>query len=165
MEVAVQTCLLSKRWRYLWTSLPYLDFDDSNLDFDDSNFPFSFEIVSDWCLYYEYKMRCFMNFVTHFLSLREDSTVCTFRLSASEHFFVRRSLADKCVNYAISHNVQEFDINNENKYNNEMTMMVGERWRWMMVVSINGGWRWWCGWGDADDGGGLMATAVVVVVG
>ncbi|CAK9139861.1 unnamed protein product [Ilex paraguariensis] len=39
----------------------------------------------------------------------EDSTVCTFRLSASDHFF-GLSLARKCVNYAICHNVQELDI-------------------------------------------------------
>ncbi|KAI3842002.1 hypothetical protein MKW92_051916 [Papaver armeniacum] len=35
VKQAVQTCILSKRWRYIWTSLPFLRFDDyaDSLDF------------------------------------------------------------------------------------------------------------------------------------
>ncbi|KAI3842003.1 hypothetical protein MKW92_051917 [Papaver armeniacum] len=31
VKQAVQTCILSKRWRYIWTSLPFLNFDESDL--------------------------------------------------------------------------------------------------------------------------------------
>ncbi|RZC54057.1 hypothetical protein C5167_012917 [Papaver somniferum] len=31
VKQAVQTCILSKRWRYIWTSLPFLNFDISDL--------------------------------------------------------------------------------------------------------------------------------------
>ena len=31
-EEAVRTSILSKRWKYLWTSIPKLDFDEEGLD-------------------------------------------------------------------------------------------------------------------------------------
>ncbi|KAI3728235.1 hypothetical protein L6452_16868 [Arctium lappa] len=86
-KFAVQTCLLSSRWKRLWTSMPCLNFS-------------SWEFGS---------LPKFAKFVTHVLSHRNNqievtSVNLTFRGAVSQ-VFVR-----KIANYAFSHNVQELTV-------------------------------------------------------
>ncbi|XP_071696092.1 F-box/LRR-repeat protein At3g26922-like [Rutidosis leptorrhynchoides] len=83
----VQTSALSSRWKYTWTSMPYLDF--SSKDFD--------------------KLPIFSKFVNHVLSGRNNeaevsSLKLEFRGKVSQ-VFVKR-----LVNYAVSHNVQQMTV-------------------------------------------------------
>ncbi|KAI3728226.1 hypothetical protein L6452_16858 [Arctium lappa] len=86
-KFAVQTCLLSSRWKLLWTSMPCLNFD-------------SYLFVS---------LPKFSKFVTHVLSCRNHQIEVTFvKLNfhgAASQFFVR-----KIANYMFSHNVQELTV-------------------------------------------------------
>ncbi|XP_071705207.1 putative FBD-associated F-box protein At5g53640 [Rutidosis leptorrhynchoides] len=87
LKLAVQTSALSSRWRYIWTSLPYLNF--SSKDF--STLP------------------KFTNFVKHFISGRNNllevsSVKLTFHGKVSQ-LFVRRIL-----DYAFTHNVQKLTV-------------------------------------------------------
>ncbi|XP_076911970.1 F-box/LRR-repeat protein At3g26922-like [Bidens hawaiensis] len=84
---AIGNNVLSPRWRYIWTSMPYLSF--TSQDF--STLP------------------KFSKFVTHFLSARDNltdvySVKLSFRGKASQ-VFVKRIL-----NYAFSHNVQQLNV-------------------------------------------------------
>ncbi|KAJ9549862.1 hypothetical protein OSB04_022405 [Centaurea solstitialis] len=83
----VQTCLLSSRWKFLWTSMPYLNFSSDYF----ANLP------------------KFSKFVTHFLANRNPQTeVTSLKLTfhgAASQFFVRR-IAD----YVMAHNIQELDV-------------------------------------------------------
>ncbi|KAF7842719.1 F-box/LRR-repeat protein 25-like [Senna tora] len=59
-KLAVQTCVLSKRWRYLWTGISTLDFDESSFS-DDSSFE---------------------EFLNHVLLHRDHSkAICQFKMS------------------------------------------------------------------------------------
>ncbi|KAF5753908.1 putative F-box domain, leucine-rich repeat domain superfamily, F-box-like domain superfamily [Helianthus annuus] len=84
---AIETSVLSSRWRFIWTSMPYLNL--SSEDF--------------------YTLPKFSKFVTHVLSRRNNLTEVyslklTFRGKASQ-VFVKRIL-----NYAFSHNVQQLNV-------------------------------------------------------
>ncbi|XP_071695729.1 F-box/FBD/LRR-repeat protein At1g16930-like [Rutidosis leptorrhynchoides] len=83
----VQTSALSSRWKYTWTSMPYLDF--SSNDFAE--------------------LLIFSKFVTHVLSGRNNevevsSLKLKFRINESQ-VFVKRVL-----DYAVSHNVQQMTV-------------------------------------------------------
>ncbi|KAI3728231.1 hypothetical protein L6452_16864 [Arctium lappa] len=86
-KFAVQTCLLSSRWKLLWTSMPCLNFA-------------SHHFVS---------LHKFAKFVTHVLSHRNHQIeVTSVKLDfhgAASQFFVR-----KIANYVFSHNVQELTV-------------------------------------------------------
>ncbi|KAI3728230.1 hypothetical protein L6452_16863 [Arctium lappa] len=86
-KFAVQTCLLSSRWKLLWTSMPCLNFA-------------SHHFVS---------LPKFAKFVTHVLSHRNHQIeVTSVKLDfhgAASQFFVR-----KIANYVFSHNVQELNV-------------------------------------------------------
>ncbi|KAJ9549860.1 hypothetical protein OSB04_022403, partial [Centaurea solstitialis] len=95
-KFAVQTCLLSSRWKLLWTTMPCLNFA-------------SHQFVS---------LPKFSKFVTNFLSHRNRQTEVTsvklsFRGAASQ-FFVR-----KIANYVFSHNVQELTVRISPKMHHE----------------------------------------------
>ncbi|KAL7249352.1 hypothetical protein ACSBR1_011501 [Camellia fascicularis] len=92
----VATCLLSTRWKYLWSSVPILDFDDSLL--------YSSE-VNDL---YPPEMTCFMNFVERVLLFHDGSSMKKFRLSCRVCFNASRIHA--WVSAAIKHKVQELDL-------------------------------------------------------
>ncbi|KAJ0635027.1 putative F-box domain, leucine-rich repeat domain superfamily, F-box-like domain superfamily [Helianthus annuus] len=84
---AIGTSVLSSRWRFIWTSMPYLNF--SSEDF--------------------FTLPEFSKFVTHVLSRRNNltevySVKLEFRGKASQ-LFVKRIL-----NYAFSHNVQQLNV-------------------------------------------------------
>ncbi|KAM0059708.1 putative F-box domain, leucine-rich repeat domain superfamily, F-box-like domain superfamily [Helianthus debilis subsp. tardiflorus] len=87
IKQAIETSALSSRWRYVWTSMPYLNF--STKDFR--------------------TLHKFSTFVEHVLSVRNNQTEVhsvnlTFRGKVT-HVFVKRVL-----DYAFSHNVQQLDI-------------------------------------------------------
>ncbi|KAF7114272.1 hypothetical protein RHSIM_RhsimUnG0095700 [Rhododendron simsii] len=86
----VQTSVLSKRWRYLWTSVPNI-----HLDYD--AFPGNFHC--------ETKKRRFAHFVNQVLSLRDASSVFRFYLRCT--LFLDADLVKNCIYYAFRHNVQE----------------------------------------------------------
>ncbi|GKB17146.1 F-box domain containing protein [Tanacetum coccineum] len=86
-KLAVQTSALSPRWRYLWTTLPCLNFSRENFK----------------------TLPKFFNFVTHVLSCCDNqidisSAKLSFRGKASQEFVT------KILNYAFSHNVKQLTI-------------------------------------------------------
>lgn len=87
---AVQTCILSNRWRYLWISLP-------SLDFDYFQFP-----GTDGC---SDKSRRFAHFVKQVLSLRDTSNVSRFHLQSI--YDLGPTLVKNCIRYASQHNAKE----------------------------------------------------------
>ncbi|KAJ0446018.1 putative F-box domain, leucine-rich repeat domain superfamily, F-box-like domain superfamily [Helianthus annuus] len=87
IKQAIETSALSSRWRYVWTSMPYLNFSSND-----------FRSLPE-----------FSKFVTHVLSARNNQTEVhsvnlAFRGKVSQ-VFVRRIL-----DYAFSHNVQQLKI-------------------------------------------------------
>lgn len=93
---AVATCLLSTRWKCLWTSVPNVDFDDFSL------YPSE---VNDWDTD---KLTCFMNFVERVLVLHEGSNMEKFRLSCRVCFDASRIHA--WISAVMKHKVQELDL-------------------------------------------------------
>ncbi|XP_071695726.1 F-box/LRR-repeat protein 25-like [Rutidosis leptorrhynchoides] len=86
IKSVVQTSVLSSRWRFVWTSMPYLNF-------------------STW----GYSLLEFSNIVEHVLSGRNNeidvySIKLRFHDEATQVFFKR------ILEYAFSHNVQEMTI-------------------------------------------------------
>ncbi|KAJ0431819.1 putative F-box domain, leucine-rich repeat domain superfamily, F-box-like domain superfamily [Helianthus annuus] len=125
---AIETSVLSSRWRFIWTSMPYLNL--SSEDF--------------------YTLPKFSKFVTHVLSRRNNLTEVyslklTFRGKASQ-VFVKRIL-----NYAFSRNVQQLnvvwlDVNSNmtfplslfsSKSLNSLTMQIVERCRLMKTCLMS----------------------------
>lgn len=84
---AVQTCILSTRWKNLWKHLPSLALSSSHFR----------------------RVKGFAKFVSRVLSLRNDSTslhtVDFWRFGSVEPYLLKR-----IVKYAVSHNVQQLDI-------------------------------------------------------
>ncbi|KAI3498096.1 hypothetical protein L1887_33842 [Cichorium endivia] len=87
-KFAVRTSTLSKRWRYHWTFVTNLDFDD---------------------MHPVYGLDCFLKFVDRVLKLCETSQVKLFRLSFSR-YVVPKSSVSMWINEAIKLNVCELDI-------------------------------------------------------
>ncbi|KAJ9549861.1 hypothetical protein OSB04_022404 [Centaurea solstitialis] len=86
-KFAVQTCLLSSRWKLLWTSMP-------SLNFSYWNFP---------------SLPKFSKFVNHFLSHRNHQTEVA-SVSLNFHGAASQVFVRKIANYAFSHNVQELTV-------------------------------------------------------
>lgn len=95
-KFAVQTSLLSSRWKPIWKSMPWLNFSSSKFD----------------------TLHKFSKFVTHVLSHRNHQVeVVSVKLhfnGAASQAFVR-----KIANYAFSHNVQELTVSSCPKKNHE----------------------------------------------
>ncbi|XP_009601122.1 F-box protein At4g22280 isoform X1 [Nicotiana tabacum] len=89
------TCILSTRWKNLWTCVENIDFDDSLL-------------YSSGIFGYPVNVTCFMHFVQRILQLREESDIKKFRLSCRVCF----SASHVCswILAAIRHNVKELDL-------------------------------------------------------
>ncbi|KAL2492016.1 F-box/LRR-repeat protein [Abeliophyllum distichum] len=86
-KYAVQTCVLSKRFKNLWSSLPDLNFDRKSFK----------------------KLSSFNNFVDRALTLRDNSVkVNNFKFSSRGA--ITCSFLDKVVNYAMSHGVQGLNL-------------------------------------------------------
>ncbi|KAJ0427749.1 putative F-box domain-containing protein [Helianthus annuus] len=87
IKQAVETSVLSPRWKYIWTSMPYLNF--SNQDF--------------WTLL------TFSEFVKHVLSGRNNQI----KVSSVDLTFigtVRQKFVTRIMKYAFSHDVQQLNI-------------------------------------------------------
>jgi F-box domain len=95
-QEAIQTCVLSKRWKNLWTTLPFLDFTQNY------QYGGNFERLR-----IQYEM--FIYFVSAALLLREPTDVHTFRFSCSRrpgcHLLIK-----SCVLYVLKHNPKVLDI-------------------------------------------------------
>ncbi|KAK1412160.1 hypothetical protein QVD17_33173 [Tagetes erecta] len=85
---AVKTSVLSKRWRYSWTLVPNLVFDDTRRAYD---------------------LDSLTKFVDHALKFHKSSQVKLFRLNFSV-IWVRRSSVLSWIDEAIKLNVQELDV-------------------------------------------------------
>ncbi|KAL7604749.1 hypothetical protein Lser_V15G15026 [Lactuca serriola] len=87
MKFVVETCLLSSRWKLLWTSMPFLNFSSCNFG----------------------SLLRFAEFMTHVLfhrdHQREVSLLTLHFQGAANDFFVR-----KIADYVCSHNVQQLTI-------------------------------------------------------
>ncbi|KAL2514954.1 F-box/LRR-repeat protein [Forsythia ovata] len=86
-KYAVQTCVLSKRYKNLWSSLPNLNFDKNSLK----------------------RLSSFTNFVDQVLTLRDNSVkVNDFKFSSRRA--INSYFLGKVVNYAMSHGVQGLNL-------------------------------------------------------
>ncbi|KAK9052830.1 hypothetical protein SSX86_029460 [Deinandra increscens subsp. villosa] len=92
IKEAIGTGVLSPRWRFIWTSLPYLDF--SSLDLSIKGF---------------YKLPKFSKFVTNVLSRRNNLSEV---YSMKVRIRVKKSLlfVKRILKYAFSHNIQHLDV-------------------------------------------------------
>lgn len=88
MKYAVRTSILSKRWRYSWTSVTDLDFDDIH--------PF-------------HDLDCFTNFMDRVLTLCKTTQINIFRLHCRQ-MWPPRLRVSKWINEAVRLNVSELDI-------------------------------------------------------
>jgi hypothetical protein len=87
IKCAIKLSALSSRWRYIWTSMPYLDFSVKNFGGSIS----------------------LSKFVTNFLSRRNNLVEVVSIKLHSYRDFSSRSLR-QIVSYASSHNIQQLDI-------------------------------------------------------
>ncbi|KAJ1691631.1 hypothetical protein LUZ63_015786 [Rhynchospora breviuscula] len=106
-QEAVRTCVLSKRWKNLWTTLPFLDFDLSEFEHDDES--------DGESQYYEIKtnkFQKFREFVKMTLLLRGASNLHSFCLSCPEMFDLDKYLMfiRSWILYVLKHNVQVLNI-------------------------------------------------------
>ncbi|KAI3912400.1 hypothetical protein MKW92_048607 [Papaver armeniacum] len=105
-EEAVQTCVLSRRWRFIWTSMSVLKFNgeshypESDCDDDDDR-----QVITT--------NRC-IKFVDQVLSLRDNSDIQRFHLNCIRYYLNGNAQFYKCIDRwiatAASHNLQEVHI-------------------------------------------------------
>ncbi|KAF5753739.1 putative leucine-rich repeat domain superfamily, F-box-like domain superfamily [Helianthus annuus] len=85
---AIQTSVLSSRWRFIWTSMPYLNF-----SWDDF-----------------YRLPKFSEFVTHVLSGRDTQTEVSSVKLSNFHGKDSDVIVEQIMKYAFSHNIQQLDV-------------------------------------------------------
>ncbi|XP_078149567.1 F-box/LRR-repeat protein At3g59210-like [Carex rostrata] len=101
VKEAVKTCVLSKRWEHLWTSLPSLNFifndlfDNFDEDFDDNESAFSA------------KCEKFVNFVNAVLLRRKPLDLDVFQLHCYE---LSNSQEINWIRYAMNHNARVLQL-------------------------------------------------------
>ncbi|KAK9074358.1 hypothetical protein SSX86_006956 [Deinandra increscens subsp. villosa] len=100
---AVQTCVLSKRWRYSWMFV-------TNLDFDDKHIPSIFErdLYPGFDIHNYPDLNKLIKFVDRVLEFYKPSQVKLFRLQLIHT--VTPLCVPKWIDKAVSLNVREFDI-------------------------------------------------------
>ncbi|KAJ4789755.1 F-box/RNI-like/FBD-like domains-containing protein [Rhynchospora pubera] len=111
-QEAVQTCVLSKRWKNLWTTLPFLDFDLYKFEYDGKSDDSEWDDVE----LERIKFEKFRDFVNTTLLLRDGSDLHKLHLSLDDlkndvhkyHMIIRSWIL-----YALKHNIQVLDINFE----------------------------------------------------
>ncbi|KAL6555939.1 hypothetical protein OROGR_005227 [Orobanche gracilis] len=84
-RLAVQTSAISKRWKFIWTTLPFLKFECSN---------------------FSRSSKHSTNLARHVLKNRNNQS----RISFLEISYFPPVLADKFIDYAVSHQVQDLNI-------------------------------------------------------
>ncbi|KAF8391413.1 hypothetical protein HHK36_023718 [Tetracentron sinense] len=92
---AVNTSVLSKRWEYLWSSLPVLDFSVPNHDFSDPN---------------KYPEDEFVYFVDRTLFFYEGSKIRKFRLDFGYFSGSFASYVDSWIRFVVRKKVEELDL-------------------------------------------------------
>jgi hypothetical protein len=95
-QEAIQTCILSNRWKNLWTTLPFLNF---TLDDENGNFE-SVRIQNE-------RFRCL---VSTALLLREPSDLQVFHLDFENHFDSDNMCVTWWVLYVLKHNPKVLNI-------------------------------------------------------
>ncbi|KAF8391417.1 hypothetical protein HHK36_023722 [Tetracentron sinense] len=88
MTNAVRTAMLSKRWQYLWSSVPVLDFSDPNRFPEDE----------------------FVKFVDRTLILYEGSKIRKFRVAIFEYRALFASHVDSWIRFVVRKNVEDLDV-------------------------------------------------------
>lgn len=87
-QLAVQTSVLSRRWKFIWTTLPFLNFDEMNRNLPDKVFP---------------------KFIRKVISRRKlDSNIYKMKLRVKTGF--PADDLNNHVKYAISHGVQDLNV-------------------------------------------------------
>ncbi|KAJ1691793.1 hypothetical protein LUZ63_015948 [Rhynchospora breviuscula] len=95
-QEAVRTCVLSKRWKNLWTTLPFLDFNLQEYEYDGTP---------------KRRFDMFVNFVSTTLLLREASDLHKFHLGELYYDVKQYHMSVRSwIQYALKHNIQEFSI-------------------------------------------------------
>ncbi|KAJ4808792.1 F-box/RNI-like superfamily protein [Rhynchospora pubera] len=106
-QEAVRTCILSKRWEKLWTTLPFLDFDMSKFECDDKP-------DGRGCI--DGKFERFLDFVSMTLLRRDTTDMHKFHVSFSGkmHRSSKRVMFIRSwIVYALKHNVQVFKFDSD----------------------------------------------------
>lgn len=85
-RAAARTSVLSRRWMYIWRSIPILDFED----------------FSSW------KSDKFIDFVDRTLEFHDESNIKEFCLSCDA--YLNEPRIEKWISTVISHNVEDFSL-------------------------------------------------------
>ncbi|PWA97867.1 F-box domain, Leucine-rich repeat domain, L domain-like protein [Artemisia annua] len=88
LKNAIKTSVLSSRWRYIWTSMPFLDFSFSTED--------------------SLTLSKFCHYVSNVLSSRNQLKVFSWKLCFSGD--ISQNFVNNVMNYASSHNIQHLNI-------------------------------------------------------
>ncbi|KAE8649006.1 hypothetical protein Csa_008454 [Cucumis sativus] len=115
----VQTCVLSKRWKTLWTEIPTLNF-DYNSSYSFSIFKTEEDDIS--------KQTSFKNFIIRVLSKLRTKSIRKLAYTSSKNRYDLTILADFLISYARSHSVQQLFLN---------TFNVIESHFWDFCINVN----------------------------